>query len=89
MGIGSGGISPDVRQRQSLKEEFESRVVAVCLKPEGTQILERIHPINRKIERAIGLDPSKLRAEFQRVATNCTCQLVLNLINSRRIAQKE
>ena len=88
VGIGPGGINAHIRQRQGLKKGFQSRIITACWKPELTQIPERIQPIHSKIQRAIGLDPSKLRADFQSVATNRSRKLILNLINSREIAQR-
>ena len=84
--IGVGGIDPCVRQGQTLKEEFESWVVAGCLQPEGSQVLEAIQSVNPEIQRSVALQPSKIPAKLQGVTTNYPRQLVLNLINGRKIA---
>ena len=72
-----------------MKEEFESRVVAGCLKPVGGQVLEGIQSVRNEIQRPVDLEPSELHAEFQGVTTDGTRQLVLDLIKGRKIAQRK
>ena len=61
---GVGGVNPHVRQRQALKKKFEGRVVAGCLQSEGSQVLKEIESGYKERRRGIGLDPSKVDAEF-------------------------
>src|SRR5580658_3362753 len=89
IGIGVRWVDPDVRQGQTLEKEFESGIVAGRRQPEGSQVLKAIQSVGTEIQRPVELEPSEFDAEFQGVTTDGARQLVLSLVNCRKIAQRE